>query len=465
MWAGSSSRPPVGSFEDCAICEQQFTVTTYTMAANPGPGFLCHRCAKAAGSDPFKKPSAKRKRKAVAKMPAFEERVFPSLISICVKVITNHIDDVEALGNIGSVNMDEIAKALCKSRELNAQNVQLLYDAQQTSLTLYDATNLPSSAFHTLGSLNPKLTDLRLDFCGHMDTAVLKKLSTALPHLKSIELLGPFLVKPEGWTTFFQGRNLESFLITQSPRFDSSCLQALLKDSGVTLRRLRLKEIGQLNDDFLADIKTLNSLTYLDISNPAESCSDDALVDLLKAVGRSLTHLDLSGHDAITDQLFTIGVANHVTKLEHLIAANTPLLSDAGIAAFFTGWANSPLLQIDLSRDHLLSSASLTALLAHSGSDLEELNINGWKDVSVDALMSIATTAKALKAIDVGWCRSVDDFVIKAFLHGKPDTSKGLEFLTQIHMYGCGRVHGVFPRKPGVHVYGVESQIVPRMIL
>ena len=34
------------------------------MAAMPGPGWLCHICAKASGADPFKKAIALRKRKA-----------------------------------------------------------------------------------------------------------------------------------------------------------------------------------------------------------------------------------------------------------------------------------------------------------------------------------------------------------------------------------------------------------------
>ena len=34
------------------------------------------------------------------------------------QLISKHIDDVEALGDIGLVNMDEIAKALAKNRGL-----------------------------------------------------------------------------------------------------------------------------------------------------------------------------------------------------------------------------------------------------------------------------------------------------------------------------------------------------------
>lgn len=59
------------------------------MSAVPGPGWLCHTCAKATGNDPFKKTQAPRKKKAPADrrvVVSFEERRFPSLVSVCVQV-------------------------------------------------------------------------------------------------------------------------------------------------------------------------------------------------------------------------------------------------------------------------------------------------------------------------------------------------------------------------------------------
>jgi DNA repair protein RAD7 len=111
------------------------------LAANSGEGFLCHQCAKAGGNDPFKKSTPK-KRKAPAdkrNITTFEEKRSPSLVSICIQVsrttplarkhaknkrqlITKHIDDIEALGDIGSMNVEAISKALSKNRGLLVQN-------------------------------------------------------------------------------------------------------------------------------------------------------------------------------------------------------------------------------------------------------------------------------------------------------------------------------------------------------
>lgn len=104
--ANANVRPPVGSFTDCAKCETQFTVvcfqsplylqffiyfsvqTRYTAPANPPPGFLCHECKIADGSDPFKKPAARKRKAPEEKRKAItlDERRLPSLTSLCIKV-------------------------------------------------------------------------------------------------------------------------------------------------------------------------------------------------------------------------------------------------------------------------------------------------------------------------------------------------------------------------------------------
>ena len=83
-------------FLSCLFTRVVFDVhalqTKYTLAAKPGPGFLCHACAKAEGADPFKKPAAPRKRKPPADKRTvvhFEERSFPTLVSLCIQVRLN----------------------------------------------------------------------------------------------------------------------------------------------------------------------------------------------------------------------------------------------------------------------------------------------------------------------------------------------------------------------------------------
>ncbi|TFK80509.1 RNI-like protein [Polyporus arcularius HHB13444] len=458
MWKGDLLKPPVGSFEDCARCEKQFTVTKYTMAANPPPGWLCHICAKSSGADPFKKPAAPRKRKAAGDkrtLVSYEERRFPSLASVCIQVISNHIDDVEALGDIGTMNMDEIAKALSNNRSLNAENAMLFYNVENERLTLYDVTNLTPTAFCTMAMLNPNLTSLRLDFCGRMDDTVAATWAESLPNLKRIELLGPFLVRVAGWQTLFRAHpNLEGFLITQSPRFDADCMR-VLAESCPNLKELRLKEVGKMSDDFLECIKLFGGkLTYLDLSYPGTggALTERGLIDMLKAVGGTLDHLDLSGNADVTDALLFQGIKPYALNLSTLVLADTPDLTDAGVAEFFGNWKGTPLSSLDMSRNDELADAALTALLKHSGADLTSLNINGWKSVSEDALKLIPKRALALKKLDVGWCRCVDDWFVKSVL-------EQCDELEELKVWGCGRLTEHCARKRGVDVLGVERGV------
>ncbi|KAF8519826.1 hypothetical protein JB92DRAFT_2786466 [Gautieria morchelliformis] len=452
----ASVLPPAGSFENCAKCKKRFTVTRYTMAANPGPGFLCHSCAKASGSDPFKKPAAPRKRKDPAekrKVTSFEEseRV-QSLAQMCIEVIGKYIDDVEALGDIGSFNMNEIARVIAKNRSLTAQNSQLFYDVKNTSLLLYDVTNLHPDALCALGSLNPNLESLRLDYCGRMTDEALLHWSAHMPSLAHIELLGPFLVRVPGWVSFFEraGSRLRGFLITQSPRFNLECVEALVKHAP-EITDLRLSEIGKLSDECIPLIATLSNLTSLELTNPAHSLSDDAIIQLLKVAGSKLTNLNLSGNDGLTDATLLDGIYPHVTNLTSLALSNVPLLTDQGLAELFNSWSENPPLEfLDLSRNHLPSSAALTAVLAHSARGLGDLRINNWREASNESLLELGRTAFALVKVDIGWCRGVDDFVIKELL----DRCDRLE---EVKCYGCNRVTANCPRKSHVKIFGVES--------
>ncbi|KAJ7267618.1 hypothetical protein B0H12DRAFT_1098014 [Mycena haematopus] len=455
MWT-NTPKPAVGSFADCATCEKQFTVTKYTMASSSGSGFLCHPCAKAGGNDPFKKPAAPRKRKTPAEKRTvvhIEERAFPTLVTMCIDVISRNIDDVEAFGDIGGLNVDAISKALSKSRSLTSENATLFYGAQNTTLALYDTTNFSPDGFSTLGYLNPNLTSLRLDFCGPLNDTVMASWNTSFPNLVSLELLGPFLVREGPWIAFLKAHpNLEAFLITQSPRFSLECLETLVANSKKTLRRLGLREVGKLCDEWLEFIAEIENLTYLDLAEASCSLTDDAVVTLLAAVGANLAHLDLSGHSALTDDVLAHGLDPHVPNLTSLALTHVPELTDAGVSAFFGTFENGGLHRLNLSRNSELGTEALEAIIAHSPR-LEELNINGFKDVAETAVNELAGL-RDLRKLDVGWCRSVDDWVVKKIL-------EGCRVLTELKVWGCNRVEGKWGEtRRGVKIHGIESQSV-----
>ncbi|KAG9016283.1 hypothetical protein FRB90_003507 [Tulasnella sp. 427] len=437
---GAAMGPPpdVGSFENCAECGKKFTVTKYTMAKQPPPGYLCHICAKASGKDPFKKPPAPKKRKPIEKrhIVNFEDtESVKTLANICIEIISQHIDDVDALGAIGQVNLMNIVKIICKNRRLTEENVKLFYDVGNSEVFLTDATALTPQALTALASFNPNVESLRLDLCGRITTHVIDHYGSHLSNLTRIELLGPFLVKPEGWKSFFAAvdQRLEGFLITQSPRFDIPCLEAMVQHTASTLTELRLAEIGQLNDEWLPHLASLTNLTSLDLSFASESLTDEPIIELMAAVGQKLALLNLSGHIALTDKFLIEGVAAHTGSLSTLIMSSLELLTDEGVATFFNNFKdNRPMRTVDFSRNHALSGAALSALLAHSGAVIEELNINSWKEAPNETLMGMAQYLPQLVNLDFSWCREVDDYVVKSILDGCP-------MLKSLKCHGCNR--------------------------
>ena len=259
-------------------------------------------------------------------------------------------------------------------------------------------------------------------------------------------------------------------MITQSPCFDLECIQSLISSCGSNLSALRLKEIGNLSDEFLEELSTLSEgeskLTYLDLSDPSKSCGEEAMINLLSAIGCQLTHLNVSNHILLTDDFLMEGIQPHIKALDTLILNNLPDLTDEGVATFFKGWDNNPALaHLDLSRNHLLADLALEAILNHSGEKLEELNINGWKDLEEEVLVTFAVKAPELRKVDVGWAREMTDFVVKAWLDGAPQDLNenkddpdamvgevvsvvgGCRKLEEVKVWGCNRITSNCPRR------------------
>jgi DNA repair protein RAD7 len=76
--------------------------------------------------------------------------------------------------------------------------------------------DLVADSYVTLAALCPNLEQLSLELCGRLDTDTMIKWGQVFPHLKRLELWGPFNVRKEGWIQFFKdkGEQLEGLLIT-----------------------------------------------------------------------------------------------------------------------------------------------------------------------------------------------------------------------------------------------------------
>ena len=219
-----------------------------------------------------------------------------------------------------------------------------------------------------------------------------------------------------------------------------------------------------MNDYFLQQIKKLKKgLRHLDIADPTESCTENAMTLLLRSVGKSLTYLNVSKHRLLGDKFLSKGLQPYAKALQSLTLSHLPELTDEGVSKFFGAWKNPPLRYLDISRNEVLENLSLKSLVKHSGEKLEELNINGWKDVGEPALKSIGQSAKHLKKLDVGWCRAVDDFLLKMWFEGElvHGNQEGCcESLQEVKVWGCNKISHSCPRKVGRFVGGCSDDLL-----
>jgi DNA repair protein RAD7 len=173
-------------------------------------------------------------------------------------LIGKYIENVEALGSIGSMNMDKVCRIISKGRRLyvtptviqelrdrrflpfhrTPETATLFYSGTREDLAMFDCTSksvdvacstnesvtdhvcrhldLTPDSFITLAALCPNLRSLRLDMCGRIDTDTMGKWGSVFEHLNRLELEGPFLVRVNGWIKFMEGMGdkLTGFLIT-----------------------------------------------------------------------------------------------------------------------------------------------------------------------------------------------------------------------------------------------------------
>ncbi|KAK4047874.1 UV-damaged DNA-binding protein rad7 [Microbotryomycetes sp. JL221] len=456
------NRPP-GSIAVCSDCGKKFTVTKYS-ATNPnGGGLLCSPCTNeniedlAAG---VKKAAVKTKPVKKKAVRAVEERLYRPIKTLqqqCIAVIGQHIGDVEALGDIGTNNMDKIAQIVCRNRALNQENLKLFLEASHTELRLYDCTSINDVELANIAVFCPRLERLTLNMCGRLDDDVLKAWAKGFKHLKYLSLYAPFLVTSGQWkeylSTFGGEHQLEGFGLRQSARFDNEALQILV-DRNPGLFNLQLSEIGKLNDSSLAMLHPLKNLTTLDISragvDQGRVLTDDAVVALIENVGENLIELVLDQNYLLTDRVLIEGVKIHCPKLSRLSLYGLIEIQSTGMQSLFQDWVNPGLELLNIHRCDHTDNEALAAIVSHSGHSLKTLNLHSCDNLEVEALMNMAANCPVMRDLDLSFVRMTDNFVIKACLDGMPELKK-------LFVHGDNRVTQDCPQRRPVSIRGLEN--------
>ncbi|PWY97194.1 RNI-like protein [Testicularia cyperi] len=464
-----ATRTP-GSIAYCSVCKSKFTITQYTKTGDKGP--LCHKCGPlyqangAGGSGAGKDKPKPVKKKAIRRKHVIDgsQQKVLSLQSCCIDIISQHIENVEALGHIGANNRDAISKSISKNRSLNPRTVQLFLSPEITTLSLYDCSKLDSESLQSVATFAPNLEHINLQLCGMLDNAVIDVWAQKLTKLRRIELYGPYLVRKEAWHRFFEavGARLESFKIRESPRFDLSCAEMMVKHCP-NVRELGLAQIGPLDKTMLQPLEAYGTqLTYLDVSDPGvsapgvppKSLGDPELIGLLKAVGENLTYLDLSKNVDLTDKVLEEAIEPHCQKLEQLRMIGCENIETVAMSRMFITWqqrGTAGLRRLHLDRMLKLDDQLMEPLLQHSGPELVELSLNSVDSITDRGLevLSNARNLPMLESLDLSFVRAVDDEHLENICRNLPSLKK-------VFVFGCNRISD-FLRSDRVRIVGKEK--------
>lgn len=419
----------------CGRCGVSFSATRYTQV-DPAMGALCASCKQAvpkpAGAP--KKRGARKQRNVVEMKP-----VIPTLQSLSINVIAQHIDSIHALGALSTRNLEAISKVISKNRRLTDRTMQLFLAPDRTRLALYDCSAVTSDAFQTIPTFAPHLEDVVLHYCGQLDNAAFDALGR-LP-LVALDLYGPFLVRKEAWLAFLHahGARLRSLKLRETPRFDRACIETLVAHAP-QLTELGLAQIGGLDDDGARALVGLRHLVYLDLSQPGiaapsvppTSLHAPSVVPLLEALAPQLATLRLDDNAELTDE---VGAAlQRCAALRVLHAEGTGLTSEAW-AACFRGMGRCALEEVALARCGLQDDA--VAALAAAAPHLRTLSIKNNDALTPAAFAALADAAPPLRVLEVSFVRCVDDAVLRRLAERVPT-------LEVLYLFGCNQVTPAF---------------------
>lgn len=451
----------------CLECDREFIVSVYSRREEKYGriGYLCPGCTKIAirreRITRRKELDARKRRKKVAEA-LLDRRQYahPSLQDLCIKIISDNIDQVDLLGDIGISNKQKISRILSKKRSLDSRTMQLFLDPSLKELSFWDCSKIDKGALDQIAACCPKLESLTLDMCGHLHTDNLLYYGQKLTNLRSLSLNGPFLINNQSWQTFFDtpvGRNLTAFHLKNTHRFTPDSLVALLDNSGKNLKELTLSRLDGLDSKPVYDLLPhyLHKITRLEISYPHKEdlIDDDMIVNLLANNGEHLESLVLDGCSDLTDQFLISGVRPFCPNLTTLSLVLLDQITDNGITQLFTDWdINGGMLNLNFCRCLLLSDASIYKAMEHSSQTLVELSLNSLDSVTKQLFkrMSRRLRFPLLTTFDLSFVRSVDDSVLAIL-------SRIMPKLTLVEVYGDSKCTEKAITRPDMKIIGRES--------
>ncbi|KAK6464269.1 putative DNA repair protein [Scheffersomyces coipomensis] len=404
---GTNGMKRFGEEDTCVDCGTTFHLTVYSRFLKEKQGYICENCNETLKVRERKarknQLNARKRRRTFAQALLNKSEVkIPKLQDICIKKISANISDVDALGDIGQVNLNKLSQILSKNRSLNDDTISLFLNPSLKSIEFWDCSNVDSDSYSKIASFCPNVESLTLFMCGQLHNDNLKYYTTNLKNLKNLSLNGPFLISDSMWQEYFEesGSRFEKFEIRNTHRFGNDSLISLLENSGSKLSSLKLSRLDGLDSEAVYDLiphyLSPSTLTELEISYPhtEDIVTNDLLINILAITGESLQSLNVDGCTSLTDRFLLEGVARFCPNLTHLSMKLLDQVTDEGFAQAFDEFSkvnNGGLLSVDVTKCIGLSDNAIYSLLKHSSHTLIELSLNSLHQVTKDFFLQVFT--------------------------------------------------------------------------
>ncbi len=288
----------------------------------------------------------------------------------------------------------------------------------------------------------PHVVDVNLRFAGQLKSEALMYMIEKNTKIKHLHLGATNLIGNDTWRTLFKvrGPQLESLKLSElNDSFNDETAQEMALHCQ-QLRRLKLRQCSHLSSASLASISSMPTLEHLTLA-VGQDASSEILVRLVQNLGPSLRTLCLENYSEIDDTV-SEAIKEYCTKLTKLRLTGSTVCSDIGFAKLFTSWDNPPIPYLDLTDNRDidnsnpdgpaesligLGSEGFKALMKHSGSRLERLNVHSCRHISHEALSTVFDgnlQYPSLKDIDMSFVTVVDDFIMAGVFKSCPALAK-----------------------------------------
>ena len=307
-------------------------------------------------------------------------------------------------------------------------------------LNLVNASQIKDEVIDYILERNVPLRELKLEAANLVSNQKWEKLFTKLGHrLETLKL---------SWLDYSMDDNTFLHLVHGCPN----------------LNRLKIVKCFRLSDVSLGYISDLKHLEHLSLRFSTVITSK-TLTNLIAAIGLNLRTLSLKGFEEADDEVLT-NIHDHCSNLNKLRFTENCSCSDNGYTALFTNWANPPLSYVDFSSNRSidcdqpdgpdepigLASAGFSALINHSGKQLEHLDISSCRHIAYQTLSDLFDGKRQypnLRNINISFLTKVDTAIVAGLFKSCPQ-------LTKVIAFGCFNVTDVaVPR--GVVLIGVPN--------